>query len=67
MRETERHIQKHNYVIEADGAFKRNPSVGIQQAAIQQARLLAAELGMTPVPQSRPTIREDGDADSLVD
>lgn len=68
VRETERHIQEHGQVIiEMDGKLKRNPSVGIQADAMTRARLLAAELGLTPVSRSRPAIREDDDADSLVD
>jgi P27 family predicted phage terminase small subunit len=67
VRETERHLQQHGHVIDVEGLFKRNPSVGIQSTSIQQARLLAAELGLTPVSRSRPTIREDDDADSLLD
>ncbi len=39
----------------------------VQDKAMQSARLLAAELGLTPVSRSRPAIREDEDADSLLD
>ena len=39
----------------------------MQDKAMQSARLLAAELGLTPVSRSRPAIREDDDADSLLD
>lgn len=39
----------------------------VQDKAMQSARLLAAELGLTPVSRSRPAIREDDDADSLLD
>ena len=68
VRETEIHLQQYGHVIDVEGNFKRNPSVGIQSTAIQQARLLAAELGLTPVSRSRPTIREgDDDDDSLLD
>lgn len=67
VRETERHLQKYGHVMDVNGVFKRNPSVGIQSNAIQQARLLGAELGLTPVSRSRPTIREDDDAESLLD
>lgn len=37
-----------------------------QNQAVQTCRQLAAELGLTPVSRSRPSIREDDDADSLV-
>jgi phage terminase small subunit len=33
----------------------------MQDKAIQTARQLAAELGLTPVSRSRPSIREDAD------
>jgi P27 family predicted phage terminase small subunit len=38
----------------------------IQDKAMATARLLAAELGLTPVSRSRPTIRDDGDSDELL-
>lgn len=37
-----------------------------QDKAMASARLLAAELGLTPVSRSRPAIRDDGDDDDLV-
>lgn len=67
VREMERALQKQGHIIEANGMPKRNPAVGIQSDAMTRARLLAAELGLTPVSRSRPAIREDDDADSLVD
>lgn len=67
VREMESHIQIHGHVLDVDGNFKRNPAVGIQSDAMTRARLLAAELGLTPVSRSRPTIRDDGDDDSLLD
>lgn len=70
-RAMERHIQEHGAIFESfketdDGSLvslgmKRNPAVGIQADAMTRARLLAAELGLTPVSRSRPAIREDGD------
>lgn len=75
VREAERSIQAIGLVITTyketdDGSLvpldaKRNPAVGIQSDAMTRARLLAAELGLTPVSRSRPTIREDGDHDDL--
>jgi len=76
VREMERHLQKHGHVFEAfkdteagpvSLGMKRNPAVGIQSDAMTRARLLAAELGLTPVSRSRPSIRDDDDDDSLVD
>lgn len=76
VREMERHLQEHGHVFESfkdteDGivstGMKRNPAVGIQSDAMTRARLLAAELGLTPVSRSRPSIRDDDDDDSLLD
>lgn len=66
VREMEAHIQTHGHVIEdLTGAMKRNPAVGIQSDAMTRSRLLAAELGLTPVSRSRPAIRDDEDDDDL--
>lgn len=68
VREMERTVQAHGYTFETDGgAIKRHPAVAIQSDAMTRARLLAAELGLTPVSRSRPAIRDDDDADSLLD
>ena len=70
VREMEGHLQRHGHVVEQfrekDGelfslGMKRNPAVGIQSDAMTRARLLAAELGLTPVSRSRPAVREDAD------
>jgi P27 family predicted phage terminase small subunit len=47
------------------GGPKKHPAVAIQNDAMTQARLLAAELGLTPVSRSRPSIREIDDDDDL--
>ncbi|KPA99973.1 phage terminase small subunit P27 family [Ahrensia marina] len=67
VRDCEKHLQENGHVIDVDGVMKRNPSVGIQSDAMTRARLLAAELGLTPVSRSRPTIRDQEDDDSLLD
>lgn len=67
VRDCEKHLQDYGHVIDVDGVMKRNPSVGIQSDAMTRARLLAAELGLTPVSRSRPTIRDQEDDDSLLD
>jgi len=59
VREMERHLQEFGHVIDGPTGLKRNPAVGIQADAMTRARLLAAELGLTPVSRSRPAIRED--------
>lgn len=77
VREAERHIQEHGIVFTAmketaDGGLvpiglRRNPAVGVQSDAMTRARLLAAELGLTPVSRSRPTIRSEAEDDDLLD
>ncbi|WP_020041316.1 phage terminase small subunit P27 family [Salipiger mucosus] len=60
VREMETHLQEHGHIlIDIEGKMKRNPAVGVQSDAMTRARLLAAELGLTPVSRSRPAIRED--------
>lgn len=63
VREMDRHIKQHGHVYDLDGALKRNPAVGVQSDAMTRARLLAAELGLTPVSRSRPSVREDSDGE----
>lgn len=75
VREMEREIQKHGavqkvYKIDKDGeahliSIRKNPAVSIKSDAMTQARLLAAELGATPVSRSRPTVESDDDGDDL--
>jgi P27 family predicted phage terminase small subunit len=68
VREMERTLQIAGYTYETEGgSIKRHPAVAIQSDAMTRARLLAAELGLTPVSRSRPAIRDDDDADSLLD
>lgn len=62
------HVQK-VYKVDKDGnslliSVRKNPAVSIQSDAMTRARLLAAEIGCTPVSRSRPTIDDnDGDDD----
>ena len=67
VREMDRHLQEYGYVLVSEGGMKRNPAVGIQSDAMTRARLLAGELGLTPVSRARPSIRDDDDDDSLMD
>ncbi|MCC5968398.1 MAG: phage terminase small subunit P27 family [Pararhodobacter sp.] len=64
-REAERHLQEHGHVYEVEGVHKRNPASLVLKDAMQTARQLAAELGLTPVSRSRPSIRADEDEDDL--
>jgi P27 family predicted phage terminase small subunit len=63
VREMERTIQKEGHVIATENGLKRHPAVPIQAEAMNRSRLLAAELGLTPVSRSRPAVRKDDDDD----
>lgn len=66
VRAMEEHLQEHGHIVtDLEGRMKRNPAVGIQSDAMTRARLLAAELGLTPVSRSRPAIRDEEDDDDL--
>lgn len=63
-------VRKAQQILKTEGIVlegKRHPAFGIMNAAQTTARLLAAELGLTPVSRSRPAIREDDDADTILD
>lgn len=51
----------------ADDVEDKLKLIRVQDKAMATARQLAAELGLTPVSRSRPSIRDDGDDDSLLD
>lgn len=53
VRAMEVRLQRDGHVIEVDGKLKRHPGIGIQADAMTRARLLATELGLTPVSRAR--------------
>lgn len=59
-------ISERGLVLSNAKGTRKHPAVQIQAGAMTQARQLAAELGLTPVSRSRPSIRDDGDDDSLL-
>jgi P27 family predicted phage terminase small subunit len=59
VRAMEKVIKAGGYVVETPRGPRAHPAVKIQSDAMTRARLLAAELGLTPVSRSRPSIRED--------
>lgn len=63
VRECQEEINARGLIVETEKGPKRNPAFGIQNAAMTTARLCAAELGLTPVSRSRPSIRDEEDAD----
>ena len=75
VRDMEREIQKLGHVqkvykVDKDGnslliSVRKNPAVSIQSDAMTRARLLAAELGCTPVSRSRPSIDDNDGEDDL--
>ncbi|WGD32009.1 phage terminase small subunit P27 family [Ancylobacter sp. WKF20] len=60
-------ISKEGLTFNGPHGPRKHPAVAIQQGAMAQARLLAGELGLTPTSRSRPAMRDDDDADTLVD
>ncbi|GBD48539.1 phage terminase small subunit [Methylopila sp. Yamaguchi] len=63
VREAQRAISRDGLIIETSDGPKRHPAFGMMNAAMTTARLCAAELGLTPVSRSRPTVRTDAPAD----
>ena len=75
-REMGREVQKQGavqkiYSLDKEGnsvlvKVQKNPAVQVQKDAVNTARLLSSELGLTPVSRSRPTVAdEDGEEDDL--
>jgi len=60
VRVNERTLQAEGFTYTTDkGAIKRHPATAIQAEAMTRARLLANELGLTPVSRSRPAICDE--------
>jgi P27 family predicted phage terminase small subunit len=60
VREMQRILNRDGAIVVAGtGLPKRHPALSAQNAAMQTARLCAAELGLTPVSRSRPAMRDD--------
>lgn len=65
VREMERLIKRSGPVVETARGPRAHPAVKIQSDAMTRARLLASELGLTPVSRSRPAaVENDHDDDS---
>jgi P27 family predicted phage terminase small subunit len=68
VRVTERTLRSEGLTYTTDkGVIKRHPATAIQAESMTRARLLAAELGLTPVSRSRPSIRDDDNDDDSSD
>lgn len=68
VREMQRVIAREGHVVATKAGLRKHPAVAIQSDAMTRARLLAAELGLTPVSRSRPAIREpQSNDDDLAD
>jgi P27 family predicted phage terminase small subunit len=61
--EAARIIEREGMIFIGASGPKKHPAVAIKSDAMTQARLLANELGLTPVSRSRPSIRDEGGAD----
>lgn len=66
IREAERDIREYGLVVRTEKGARKNPAIAIQSDAMTRARLLAAELGLTPVSRSRPAVRNDDADDGLL-
>ncbi len=77
VREMQRKIDRLGHVLEIyeidkDGnsrvvRISKNPAVSIQSDAMTRARLLAAELGCTPVSRSRASVEDNEGQDDFLD
>lgn len=68
VRDMQRRINQDGAIVSTEKGPKRHPALGVQNAAMMQARLLANELGLTPVSRSRPAIRDEhGSKDNPLD
>ena len=63
VRKLEKIVQQ-GFLYKTEKGWRVNPVMKLQENAMNRARLLAAELGLTPVSRSRPAIRDDGDDDA---
>lgn len=61
--DTTKTISCDGMMIETKTGLKKHPLLSTQINARNQIRQLAAELGLTPVSRSRPSIRDDGGHD----
>ena len=59
----ERIITAEGMIFQSKTGPKKHPAVAIASDAQTQARLLASELGLTPVSRSRPAARSGGNLD----
>lgn len=69
VREMARVLQEEGHIVATDKGPRKHPAVSIQSDAMTRARLLASELGLTPVSRSRPAVTSpkvmDDDAEDL--
>ena len=66
VREMQALISKEGAIAMGTHGPRAHPAIRVQSDAMTRARLLASELGLTPVSRSRPSVRDDekGDDDS---
>lgn len=63
VRSYEKTIQAEGPVIQTDKGLRAHPAVRLQADAMNRARLLASELGLTPMSRSRTSMRPEDPAD----
>lgn len=65
VRETEETMQAQGRIVETDTGLTTHPAFRIQSAAMREARLLAAELGLTPHRRYHGADDQGGDDDDM--
>lgn len=63
VQEQQKTINNEGCVVTTERGPRAHPAVRIQADAMTRARLLAAELGLSPVSRNRPSIRTDQEDD----
>lgn len=63
VQQAQRQLNTDGLTVVSPQGVKRHPVLGVQNQAMTTARLCAAELGLTPVSRSRPSIRDDNGND----
>lgn len=61
--EASKTIAREGMIYQGESGPKRHPAVAMRSDAMNRMRLLANELGLTPVSRSRPAIRDEGGPD----
>jgi P27 family predicted phage terminase small subunit len=67
VREMQAVLDREGHIVQTDKGPRKHPAVAVQSDAMTRARLLAAELGLTPVSRSRPSVSSEPPGNDLPD